>query len=299
MQEIFPVRLHFMLENTSLWCANVVSWQPHGRAFRIHNKKQFVAEMLPFFFSYQKEFSSFQRQLNMYGFLRLLCPGPDASSYYHPLFLRGRPDLCTLIRRNRIAGTSFRRSFDSSTEPNFYDMEPLVPDCAYDSAETTASERFLPAGFFDGILPHASFLRFANPAAPAATTTSTATNAAAHQPGFEARGGAATVAANSEGSRTRAVRATERRRRRAPRRAPRISAPGSVEPGGHPCRPLLTTSTDSNGSEFNHIARGALLERLDMSDDSVADMALWLEDVDLDESSAGEEGADEQSWAYI
>lgn len=91
-------------------------------------------EVLPLYFQYQREFASFQRQLNIYGFLRLNGQGPDQKAYYHELFLQGRPELCSLIPRNRIASNSVRRAFDPKTEPDFYSMVPL-------SAVTIASNR--------------------------------------------------------------------------------------------------------------------------------------------------------------
>jgi HSF-type DNA-binding len=51
----------------------------------------------------QSKYTSFQRQLNLYGFHRV-SSGPDKNSYYHPLFLRGRPDLCRLLLRTRVKG---------------------------------------------------------------------------------------------------------------------------------------------------------------------------------------------------
>ena len=44
------------------------------------------------------------------------------SRYYHELFLRGRPDLCVLIRRQRVKGV-VRAVSEPSMEPDFYAME--------------------------------------------------------------------------------------------------------------------------------------------------------------------------------
>jgi HSF-type DNA-binding len=52
----------------------------------------------------QSKYTSFQRQLNLYGFHRV-SSGPDKNSYYHPLLLRGRPDLCRLLLRTRVKGS--------------------------------------------------------------------------------------------------------------------------------------------------------------------------------------------------
>jgi HSF-type DNA-binding len=66
----FPIRLHKMLDQLTLdGHADVISWQPHGRCFVVRKPKEFK-ELLPAYFKLSK-MSSFQRQLNLYGFQRL------------------------------------------------------------------------------------------------------------------------------------------------------------------------------------------------------------------------------------
>lgn len=44
----FPSILHFLLTELEKDGMNhIVSWQPHGRCFRIHQKDEFVAKVLP------------------------------------------------------------------------------------------------------------------------------------------------------------------------------------------------------------------------------------------------------------
>jgi hypothetical protein len=76
----------------------IVSWCQHGRAFVIHDAKAFVEEIMPRFFK-QSKLTSFQRQLNLYGFARV-SSGRDRGGYYNPLFLRGRPGTYLLIRQS-------------------------------------------------------------------------------------------------------------------------------------------------------------------------------------------------------
>eukprot|EP00804_Cyclotella_cryptica_P004562 CCRYP_006901-RB/>CCRYP_006901-RB protein AED:0.43 eAED:0.43 QI:0/-1/0/1/-1/0/1/0/74 len=44
----------------------IVSWLKHGRAFKIHDPKAFAEVIMPRFFN-QSKYTSFQRQLNLYG----------------------------------------------------------------------------------------------------------------------------------------------------------------------------------------------------------------------------------------
>jgi hypothetical protein len=73
----FPLRLHTMLDAVETeHMTDIVCWQPHGRAFVVHDPKRFVRQIMPRFFR-QHKYSSFQRQLNLYGFMRLTRKGPD------------------------------------------------------------------------------------------------------------------------------------------------------------------------------------------------------------------------------
>lgn len=120
----FPLKLHEMLNDVEdKGKASVVSWQPHGRCFVVHLPTQFVNDILPLYFKHSK-LTSFQRQLNLYGFRRLSC-GPDKGGYYHDLFLRGKIHLCRRLFRVKVKGTKVRVAANPSSEPNFYEMPPL------------------------------------------------------------------------------------------------------------------------------------------------------------------------------
>jgi hypothetical protein len=43
----FPSTLHHLLTNHSREVDSIVSWQPHGRCFLVHDRKAFVEHVLP------------------------------------------------------------------------------------------------------------------------------------------------------------------------------------------------------------------------------------------------------------
>jgi hypothetical protein len=76
---------------------DIVRWEEHGKAFRITEPERFAEEVLPLYFRHSK-LTSFQRQLNLYGFRRIT-KGEDQGSYYHAKFQRGKPNSVQDIRR--------------------------------------------------------------------------------------------------------------------------------------------------------------------------------------------------------
>jgi HSF-type DNA-binding len=123
----FPAKLHTMIEATSASDdqANIIRWQPHGRAFKFFDRDRLVSDVLPLYLNKQKKFSSFQRQLNMYGFHKLTGDHDDHGAYYHELFLRGCPALSRLIFRPEKSDSDVRRKFDVTSEPDFCHMPPM------------------------------------------------------------------------------------------------------------------------------------------------------------------------------
>jgi len=98
---------------------SIISWQPHGRAFRIHNREKFIETVLPRFFGKIK-MSSFLRQINLYGFRRI-DRGLDANGYYHELFLHGKPFLIEGMVRLKTKKNASRGHISMSlTEPDFH-----------------------------------------------------------------------------------------------------------------------------------------------------------------------------------
>jgi hypothetical protein len=77
---------------------SAIQWLPDGNGFKIANIQVFTTQVLPVYFGTLK-YKSFLRQLNIYGFERL------HGAYIHPYFVRGHPDLCWNMKRQKVKGT--------------------------------------------------------------------------------------------------------------------------------------------------------------------------------------------------
>jgi len=111
-----PVRL--------LTFASSLFSQPHGRAWKIHDKDLLISEVVPNFFS-QSKYESFTRQVNGWGFKKLHQSGNDYDAYYHEQFLRGLPHLTPLMRR--VPQNQGKLLPFVEGEPNFYEIDKHYP----------------------------------------------------------------------------------------------------------------------------------------------------------------------------
>jgi len=122
----FPLKLHDMLDKAMAeGHGDIVSWQPHGRCFVVYKAQDFQKIILPKYFKLSK-LSSFQRQLNLYGFQRLTS-GKDRGGYYHECFLRNKEFLARNIKRVQVKGTRVRARSNPGQEPNFWTMQLWGP----------------------------------------------------------------------------------------------------------------------------------------------------------------------------
>jgi HSF-type DNA-binding len=64
----FPKKLYEMLSIESKRNSAIIGFLPHGRAFKIYDRERFRDKVLRVYFQFQTEFTSFRRQLNVYGF---------------------------------------------------------------------------------------------------------------------------------------------------------------------------------------------------------------------------------------
>eukprot|EP00980_Cylindrotheca_fusiformis_P028711 scaffold22639_cov105-Cylindrotheca_fusiformis.AAC.5 len=108
----FPAKLHQLLEDAErLNFAHIVSWTEDGRAFQIHDQKEFVSNIMNIYFD-QSKFASFRRQLNLYGFNRTRTNN-NRNMYFHESFLQGHPKLCEKMYRRCASGTKPAASFST------------------------------------------------------------------------------------------------------------------------------------------------------------------------------------------
>ena len=107
-------------------CFPFIIRQPRGRCFLVHKPKDFVKRVIPAFFRMSK-LTSFQRQLNLYGFVRLTT-GRNRGAYYHELFLRHRLFLCERIERIIVKGNGVKGKPSPASEPDFYSMTEVTTD---------------------------------------------------------------------------------------------------------------------------------------------------------------------------
>jgi len=105
-----------MLESESKLQDNapIIEWSSTGRAFRICDTSLFATRLLPKYFR-TTNFSSFQRNLNLYGFFKTR-RGPDANLYSHPSFIKGAPFLLSeLVKCTKRKATVSRRTSTSAS----------------------------------------------------------------------------------------------------------------------------------------------------------------------------------------
>lgn len=97
---------------------------PHGRSWKILNRDLFSTYALPRYFGHTNH-ASFVRVVNAWGFRRIIT-GPDRDSYYHELFLRGKPNLYTQMKR--LPNSQKKTPVNKEDKcPDFYELCKTSP----------------------------------------------------------------------------------------------------------------------------------------------------------------------------
>lgn len=117
MMKAFPYILYEILNDDSR-SESPIMWLPHGRAFRILDKKKFATDVMPLYFKATK-MSSFKRQLNLWGFKLIICFGDEV--LWRESFVKDHPEYLKSIQRSPAASwaDSVHHCYDRT---EFYQM---------------------------------------------------------------------------------------------------------------------------------------------------------------------------------
>jgi hypothetical protein len=104
---------------------SIVSWQPHGKAFRVHLPDVFARTVMPRYFK-QTKYKSFLRQLQLYGFHRIR-KGMDAGAYFHSMFIRNKKSMslqmsCQKIKGKKSCKAVVHQYLYAAGDPYFYSL---------------------------------------------------------------------------------------------------------------------------------------------------------------------------------
>ncbi|KAI3901448.1 hypothetical protein MKW92_030743 [Papaver armeniacum] len=96
----FLTKTYQLVEDTTV--DDIISWNEDGTTFIVWRPAEFARDLLPKFFKHNN-FSSFVRQLNTYGFRKIV---PDRWEFCNDCFKRGEKKLLSDIQRRKVSSTS-------------------------------------------------------------------------------------------------------------------------------------------------------------------------------------------------
>jgi hypothetical protein len=132
----FPMKLMQVLSSGTHQFEEIMSWTHDGLCFTVHSPKKLEAIILPAVFDTQAKYSSFQRKLYRWGFLKKYHHADD-HTYFHKSFQRGKPELC-----NNTLTRPFRQKrkcrHDLSTKKQSNPVAP-VPESATSTTKKSMS----------------------------------------------------------------------------------------------------------------------------------------------------------------
>ncbi|KAJ0406008.1 hypothetical protein ATCC90586_001354 [Pythium insidiosum] len=97
-----PKFLRFLFQMLEYEDRSVICWSHKGTAFQIREPEELARNILPKYFKHNKV-SSFQRQLNYFGFKKWTKTQTNICTFSHPFFIRGEKEKMRLIKRKERA----------------------------------------------------------------------------------------------------------------------------------------------------------------------------------------------------
>jgi hypothetical protein len=155
----FPFILHTLLEDAKEYdFEHIISWVPNSDCFfLVHEPKLFAQVIMKSYFTKQNRYKSFLRQLNVYGFERIVSntsnPTRPQGAYCHPLFLRGHPDLCSHMGRPKARNSLMIQEGVSQLPFVPREISSRVGIVSYDTeCRLVDVSTFIPDAFADDII---------------------------------------------------------------------------------------------------------------------------------------------------
>ena len=113
---------HQMVEDCSRDHPHIVCWSQDGTRFEVKEKEALETDILPLYFNHSA-FSSFSKQMNVYGFLKWKTEPikktetvTDSFMFQHEFFRRGRLDLLKNIKRKPTGSSRAKKAKTSPGE---------------------------------------------------------------------------------------------------------------------------------------------------------------------------------------
>ncbi|KAL3670867.1 hypothetical protein V7S43_004052 [Phytophthora oleae] len=97
-----PKFLRFLFQILEVEDPDIITWSHEGTAFQIIQPEELASQILPKYFKHNKV-SSFQRQLNYFGFKKWTKTQTNICTFSHPFFLRTDKNRMKLIKRKERA----------------------------------------------------------------------------------------------------------------------------------------------------------------------------------------------------